>query len=547
MRVKIATLFTLIPTRISFAVFFALALLGSAAVPTPASATVFPVVGSRGDAGATDQCPSGTYVVGFHVRGGAWLDQIAVVCGSWSQSSLSWSNETIFQGRGGSGGAPLPEAGTTCSPEELVDNINIYLDDGGKQVNRIDIYCYSVKFGKDETVYIRPPGLADGVPAAGQHCPTGEIATGLNIRYGKDVNGLGLICGPYVPPAAAVANAQQAPVVSNAGKPIKTTGGAGTFAPDKDLVCQGGGGMTVTPVPNDASTDYVSFAQASTASPAAGQCAWTTGPIGGAFNKLILTTKQPMAQQLLQAAQNGGSFTGKGRTLGGGIIMVTGVESAQPTSGGGTATATSSAGSPAAGSGYVLVCQGGGDMHVSGGGVTLGGPSYAIVSFDAAPQGASAAPPGPGTCAWTDRALRAGEPLTLQIPNDLPGGDKLKQAIDGGTFQVHANTVGKALVVNQVDDAKPSQGGAATATDNTGNGASTSGGGSALQPPIAEDTGPATIAKAVNVHTSANGKTVIGSLPAGTGVTSLGCSGGWCHVSFSGGQGYVAQSFLSFQ
>lgn len=205
-----------------------------------------------------------------------------------------------------------------------------------------------------------------------------------------------------------------------------------------------------------------------------------------------------------------------------------------------------------AGSGYVLACQGGGNMQISGGGAVLGGSSFFIVSFEAAAQGANAAPPDPGTCAWTDRALRPGEPLMLNVPNDLAEVGQLKEAIAGGTFQVHANNDGQDLVVNQIDDVQvvdstPLSPGLAV-TNGSDDDSNSASGSSVLQPPIAEDNSegqPLMIAKAANVHKTAALGSVFHSLAAGTEVTSLGCSKGWCLVQFPGGEGYVSQSFTA--
>jgi hypothetical protein len=213
---------------------------------------------------------------------------------------------------------------------------------------------------------------------------------------------------------------------------------------------------------------------------------------------------------------------------------------------------------PPAGSGYVLACQGGGDMHISGGGAVIGGPSFFTVTFAAATQGANAAPPEPGTCAWLDRPLRPGEPLALTIPNDLNQVDQLKQAINGGTFQVHANNQGQDLLANQIDDVQVAAPAEGTGTDTTGNDATDNGtagttdttgagGAAVLMPPIQENGQgqTVTILRAVNVHVAgALSAQVIGSLAANKTVTLLGCSEQWCHVQFTGGDGWVSQSFL---
>jgi len=521
------------------------AILGLA-VPA-ASAADFYVLGSMGDSGAADQCASGQYVVGFEVAAGAWFDRIAVVCGTIG-SNFAWSTKTVLPARGGPGGGPESDTGTLCTTQEIVTGFLAYFTEDRRQVQGVTLNCSSAATGAVRAMSFWSPHQDTAQYHASEDCPSGEAAIGFNIRYGKAVNGLGLICGPYSA-AAVTANAQPSKPIKTTGQPVG--GSATSTVADNVLVCQGGG-MAVTPVSGSSTSMFVSFVAAAQgagqAQPAPGQCAWSSGPIGSVWNKLGVSTTQPMGPQLMQAAQNGGSFVVEARTLGNGIVYVSRIDGVQPASGSGTTAAANAATTPPAGSGYVLACQGGGDMNISGGGAVLGGSSFFIVSFKAAAQGAGAAPPDPGTCAWIDRALRPGEPLTLQIPNDLQGVGKLKQAIDGGTFQVHANTVGKDLLVNQVDDAVPAQGGtAATTDDNSGGGTSASGGGSVLQPPITGDNGggqPMTIAKAVNVYTKAGGGSALGSLPAGTPVMSLGCKKSWCHVTFTGGDGYVAQSSL---
>lgn len=66
---------------------------------------------------------------------------------------------------------------------------------------------------------------------------------------------------------------------------------------------------------------------------------------------------------------------------------------------------------------YPLVCQGGSSMRIAvshdvrGDGTT--GRTLMTVYFDKAAQGAGAAMPGAGECAWMDRPLNDGEPAQL--------------------------------------------------------------------------------------------------------------------------------------
>jgi hypothetical protein len=180
---------------------------------------------------------------------------------------------------------------------------------------------------------------------------------------------------------------------------------------------------------------------------------------------------------------------------------------------------------------------------------------YVYISFGAAPQAAVVASPGAGQCAWGNRPLAGNEGKRLALALTSDDAQRLVQAAkNGGTFIVEGRPLATvAIMVTKIDSVQV----AAAATggpvfvpaSQQGGGGSSAGGGSALQPPIADgdDSGtPTTIARAVNVHTETNsGGRVLGSLSAGTQVTNLGCSKGWCHISFAGGDGWVGQTFLN--
>ncbi len=514
-----------------------------------AAADFAPYGGDAGNA-FSKSCPANQYVAGFFGHVGAWLDNIGLTCAPAIGNTGFGEPQQTPQFFGGLGGAPTS---TQC--------------DAGTVVRHMHYFVQYDDANSDELQFIRGISYdcarADGSVASNKcfgQCHDGDhsmtfvptsanvdndcgpgLVVGLQGRSGQFVSSLGALCGRR--PTVVAAN-------TNSQLPIKTTGGAGTKVSDTVMICQGGGGMSVTPVSGAASSVFVNFVAApqgaNVAQPAPGQCAWSTGPIGSVWKKLGVGTAQPIGQQLVKAAQNGGSFILEARTLGNGIVYVDRIDNVQLASGAGGTAASGNANTPAppAGSGYVLACQGGGDMRISGGGAVIGGSSFFDVSFEAAAQGANASPPGPGTCAWLDRALRPGEPLALKVPNDIANASRLNRAIEGGTFQVHANNEGKDLLVNQIDSVHTGGGQAA------GGDQGTASSGSVLMPPIAEDDGggqPMTVARAVNVHTQASGGSVLGSLAPGTSVTSLGCSKGWCHITFTGGEGWVAQTFLGPQ
>jgi hypothetical protein len=98
---------------------------------------------------------------------------------------------------------------------------------------------------------------------------------------------------------------------------------------------------------------------------------------------------------------------------------------------------------------YLLTCVGGGQMT---GRLDMAG---AVVDFAPAAQGAAAAAPNPGECAWHDRGFRPGEPVTLSLSEPLRAGDAeaLVQATQpGGSFQVRAYNNGQGtMVVTAID------------------------------------------------------------------------------------------------
>jgi hypothetical protein len=64
---------------------------------------------------------------------------------------------------------------------------------------------------------------------------------------------------------------------------------------------------------------------------------------------------------------------------------------------------------------YPLACNGGGNMKVSVLSRGHQGRTTFVVEFVRAPQGANARAPGPGECAWLDRAVAPEEPNRLYM------------------------------------------------------------------------------------------------------------------------------------
>lgn len=172
-----------------------------ALVAAPASARDFQVYGTNNGALARDECPAGSYLVGVVGNAGAWLDQITVVCGK-PKPDGTYGGAKSLPSRGGSGGA-FKKA--LCPPNYAVGSAKIYRDDE-YHILELFLNCKNVKTGHKLPVFINGGG---GSPSAGrieQDCGAGEMGTGLTIRHGQYVNGIGLICGAFSsppPPATA--------------------------------------------------------------------------------------------------------------------------------------------------------------------------------------------------------------------------------------------------------------------------------------------------------------------------------------------------------
>ena len=175
-----------------------------AAVATPT--TAFPAVGSHGDATFRDQCAAGQFLVGFRVRAGSWVDQVAIVCAPQA-ANLKFGPVGYGPPRGGNGGAAPTDF--TCNPDGVVTSLLPTFTDGYRQVMTIQSWCSTI--APDFVTRIKAPGEGGIYGSQPEEvCPVGQVGVGLLGNYGKHVNAVGLICGPFnslIPPTATLPTA----------------------------------------------------------------------------------------------------------------------------------------------------------------------------------------------------------------------------------------------------------------------------------------------------------------------------------------------------
>lgn len=177
--------------------FAAAACLVLAASPALAR-TVLPVAGSNGDAGAVAECPSGQSLVGFSGRIGVWIDAIQMVCAAPGAQPVA-----LGPRYGGSGGGAVD---SFCPRGSQLSAATLNMTTRNRQVAAINYSCRSIQTGKSADYAFGNPSYRARCPGIGvgdcgvdtnafQSCTSNEVPIGFTVRYGKDVNGFGLICG----------------------------------------------------------------------------------------------------------------------------------------------------------------------------------------------------------------------------------------------------------------------------------------------------------------------------------------------------------------
>ena len=171
-----------------------------ASTSAPAAArTVRDPYGGRGDAHASDECGPGKYFVGVVGATGAWLDQMAVLCAELKPDG-TFKGAKSMAARGGTGGAFHPAV--MCPKDQAITDVTVSVS-ANLEVLQLELFCTGVKNPALRTPLLFAGNGGDYRSENTQSCAPGEVGKGLNLNYGKSVNGVGIICDALKIPAAA--------------------------------------------------------------------------------------------------------------------------------------------------------------------------------------------------------------------------------------------------------------------------------------------------------------------------------------------------------
>lgn len=173
-----------------------LALVICLGLPLSVSArTEFEIYGARGDRGDTAECPAGSFMVGLSGRTGGWIDQIKVECGKQeADGSIGAPRPTAAFG--GEGGEPQ---GAFCDKDAVATEFFTGRTPG-YQIAFVALTCVNVRTSARVVKTFGPTRFEN---TNTQSCNASERATGLKVRFGRHVNGVGLICNDFRPVAVA--------------------------------------------------------------------------------------------------------------------------------------------------------------------------------------------------------------------------------------------------------------------------------------------------------------------------------------------------------
>lgn len=171
----------------------------------------FPAVGGAGKHADPAQCEPDEYLVGFEGHVGLWIDRIRPLCAKISSDGRRGEINAEQSAFGGSGGSP---AEFSCPADSIVYSITPAITPN-QELGSVTFNCYRPLDGQYLPDQLRFGGTRASAGQASQSCPSGEVGSGIMLRYGQYVNAIGLICDELVIPKASASS-----------KPAKPTTGS---------------------------------------------------------------------------------------------------------------------------------------------------------------------------------------------------------------------------------------------------------------------------------------------------------------------------------
>jgi hypothetical protein len=320
----------------------------------PAMATELPVKGGPGGSAFDQRCHKGEYLVGFHVRRGAWLDRIQILCAPHLQPRYQVGGRT-FRGApaGGPGGQEIVvtcrSSDTAVGRLDFTHTWSATKDVGyvtGLQFTCLDLAPpHAAATPAVDVVKLAPTGggLFGNDPKRNEYrqpCPAGELAVGVRGRAGNFVDAMGLICGPAPkPPITAMGRAKRAepsPATStrvgsleSGPRSVPQTGTPPAPAQQQGfaLDCRGGGKMKLS---QDGNFVRISFKRAADGSarraPRKGECAWTDRPVNDKEPTLLVYAGGDKSNSLIRAVKRGDAFRARAVNNNQGALVILDVD-----------------------------------------------------------------------------------------------------------------------------------------------------------------------------------------------------------------------------
>jgi uncharacterized protein YkwD len=199
-----------------------LALAATALTNQGARAQSMKAVGASGDHQSPDKCQGPTFLVGFVVRSGDWVNELAIICSPVDGSGRTgapWFGPL----RGGNGGSPPHNV--TCQVNEVAVGLIIHLTSDNRRVRGIGLDCKNAQDVQRQGLgRIVELGRTD-TAAISELCNPGNAVVEVAINSGADVNGIGVTCGsgPKIAPPPPVTPPSPGPAASTLVVPTATS------------------------------------------------------------------------------------------------------------------------------------------------------------------------------------------------------------------------------------------------------------------------------------------------------------------------------------